>query len=207
MKVGDFVRFRSEIIRANSHLALTSDKGVLVRFTDEKHRNAEVVWSDGDHGEFRVKDLAVTKGDMNSAITIPGERRKPLRDFGNGVPRRDTFRNGSSAIVSKTPTPKVIDRRAIWCIAEEREVKGFISKDKEGNERYIPFKVPLTVVEIRATDWPAGTTIKLSRSATSLTVTYPNGEKESKTPTAARIFLSERFRGDIVDTLRGKLRV
>lgn len=67
MKVGDFVRWKSTIALNNGHLALSNDKGIVVGFSDNK-RAARVVWNDGRAGEYVVKALTRTVGDVGGAV-------------------------------------------------------------------------------------------------------------------------------------------
>lgn len=78
-KVGDFVRFKSEIMLANPQIALTGDKAIVVGFTDDG-KVARVVWSDGQQGEYRRDKLARCEGKVGAVVGSP---RNPVRDRGH----------------------------------------------------------------------------------------------------------------------------
>lgn len=81
MKIGDFVRFASRIVHANSHMALSNERGMVVSMTADK-RTATVVWPDGAKGDYRVKNLTRTVGVIGHAARNMGEKRRPIKDRG-----------------------------------------------------------------------------------------------------------------------------
>jgi len=99
---------------------------------------------------------------------------------------------------------------AVWAITDEHVVKGFPTKPKKPGDKpgYMLFNVPIKVVEVRGCHWPQGSgAIKLSRSEKTLSATFPSGDKQSYTPTGARVFIMAKFGAEMGETLCNMLRV
>ncbi len=186
MKVGDFVRFKHEIATANGGI-LSREKAVVVGIDGPI---ARIVWSDGEASKVALTKLRRTEGKVGKAI---GEKKCPIKDRGikpHLAPPR----------VVPAPLPVT---NGCWAVVDQHEVKGFVTEPKNpgDNPGFMRFAIPLKVVEVRNTIWPKGHVLKLSRSHSAVTVTFPNGEKKSMTLSGAREWMVGRFGQEMGDTL------
>lgn len=194
MHVGCFVRWHSKVIRSNSQLALTGDRGIVTALS-EGGRTATVVWTDGHRGDYPLKHLKRVPGNLAGAVNMGPKR--PIRDRGRNVVK-----------APKRAIPKPLPSRATWAIVDEREVKGIPldPSPKRPDGGYMRFRTPLTILEVRSCAWPTSTgNIRLSRSQQAVTVVWPNGEKKTMTPTGAREWALGKFGPEMAETLSGRL--
>ena len=192
--VGEFVRYKSEVIRDNPAIALTNEHGIVVS-VDHEDKTVLVAWPDGQQCHHSPKVLERTAGKIADAARSVGQTRRPLPDKGN---------RGLRPPMATGPTPRNATPAARWAMTEPKQIKGFVMDPtpKRPDGGYMAFKTPLVSVEVRADHWGADTApIKLSRSAQSVTVTFPNGEKASHTFTGARAWAESRFGEDFASSV------
>ena len=196
--VGEFVRFKWDIVRGNPGVALTGDHGIVVA-VDREDKTVLVAWPDGQQFQHPAKVLERTTGTIARAARSVGEKRRPAADKG---------RRPVQATPAKPAPAK--GGAATWVVGEPKASKGFVldPTPKRPDGGFMRFKTPHTVVAVRAAHWGENIApITLRRSDKSLTVTFPNGEKASHTPTGGRAWLLGKFGPDTGETLCGKLRV
>lgn len=78
IQVGDFVRFTSDIVLKNSHLALTGDAGLVVGLLDDG--TVKVVWNDGQAGRYPTNILRRSEGQIGKVVAAT---KRPIRDKGH----------------------------------------------------------------------------------------------------------------------------
>lgn len=196
MRVGYFVRF-NHVMATNNGGILSRERGMVTSMSPNG-RVATVVWADGELDTVSVRKLVRTEGKVGAIV---GDKKKPLRDRGI---------KPVHAPAPKAPTPSLPVDRACWAIIDQYEVRGFTPEatPTRPDPGFMRFACPVKVVCVKATHWPDGTApFKMSRSLKSLTVTFPNGEKKSMTPTGGREWLYSRFGGAMGKTLAGMLDV
>lgn len=155
LRVGDFVRWNSTVTEKNAHLALSTERGLIVS-VDIKAKTVDVVWPDGERHTHSMNVLARSEGTVGYIAHSMGERRKPVcENLPPPIKRRPLKK---PTLTVKRATPPLADpspkSRACWAMAEEKAIKGFVTEPKAPDENpgFMRFTVPMTVCEVRNVD-------------------------------------------------------